>query len=853
MTRSDIESGRVTNLGVEVLNATRRLPCAIQDVPTVSPRTPRDREAYLHRMYTRRAGFAGLAILVLLTIAGGGGAAPQAKDEFSQTLQPLLAKHCLPCHSPPKPKSDLNLARFSTETSLREDRKLWKQAIRLLNTHEMPPKEAKAPLPQPDRERLVKAIEIVINKVDPNAPLNPGRVTVRRLNRTEYGNTVRDLLSVDFDPADDFPSDDIGYGFDNIGDVLTLSPILMERYLAAAEALVQRAFPAETLKPVDNHRSAKYLEPASDKVPQSKFRPVSGGPGNPVQTGPLFTSYRMEPDGEYVFHLRAFARPKTARIAILACGKNIPNPAGDADVARLAGAALKGLRPFRILDTLEVNAGEEKDARKIELKISPMPGIERLAVAIVRGADNTPAPEVHIEGFFLHGPLDPRPAFQRRALAAVAGKSKPQQARELLRTFATRAFRRPVSEPELARLVKLAETPGLSWEAGVGLALQAVLTSPKFLFRVELDDRPETPEPHPITEHQLASRLSYFLWNSLPDEELLAQAGKSTLTANLEAQVRRMLKDPRSRELVDSFGIQWLQLKRISFVAPDGGLFPQFNQRLRESMLRETELFLEAVFREDRSVLDLVSADFTFLDERLARHYGISDTMGNRPGQKTPRPGGQPIPREDFVRVSLQDGDRGGLLTQASVLTVTSNPTRTSPVKRGRWVLEQILGEPPPPPPPDVPELNETAQAVQSGTLKKRLEQHRADPRCANCHARMDAIGFALENYNAVGAFRTKDGAFDIDASGAFPDGASFRGGGELKKVLLARKEAFVRCLIEKLLTYAVGRGVEPYDDPAIRKIQAAAEKDGWKFSRLVVEIAKSDPFRLRRGKNSKE
>jgi hypothetical protein len=439
---------------------------------------------------------------------------------------------------------------------------------------------------------------------------------------------------------------------------------------------------------------------------------------------------------------------------------------------------------------------------------------------------------------------------------AVAGKPKEVQTKEILAAFAGRAYRRPVTPAELSRLtgfVEQNEKSGLKWEAALGLAFQAILTSPKFLFRVELDDRPEAAEPHAITEHQLASRLSYFLWASAPDDELLGLAAKGQLAANLEAQVRRMLKDPRSRELVDSFAMQWLQLKRISFVAPDGGLFPAFNQRLRGSMLRETELFIDAVIREDRSVLDLIAADYTFLDERLARHYGIADTAGNRAYQKPTKPGGQPIRGDQFVRVSLQDGERGGLLAQASVLTVTSNPTRTSPVKRGRWVLEQILGEPPPPPPPDVPELVETPAAKESGSLKQRMEQHRADPKCANCHTRMDAIGFALENYNAIGAWRTTDGKFPIDASGKFPDGAEFKGPADLRKVLLDRKDLFVRCLIEKLMIYGLGRGIEPYDDPSIRQIQAALAKDGNKFSRLVIEIVKSPPFRMRRGMNSRD
>jgi hypothetical protein len=332
----------------------------------------------------------------------------------------------------------------------------------------------------------------------------------------------------------------------------------------------------------------------------------------------------------------------------------------------------------------------------------------------------------------------------------------------------------------------------------------------------------------------------------MPDDELFELAGKKQLTANLEAQVRRMLKDPKAKALTENFALQWLQLRRLQTYAPDPKVFPSFTDRLRAAMLKETELFFEAIVAEDRSILDLLDADFTFLNERLARHYGIIDTNGTRAGRE---PSGQPIRGEQFVRVRLADGERGGLLTQASVLTVTSNPTRTSPVKRGRWVLEQILGTPPPPPPPDVPELEEDEKAVLSGSLRQRLEQHRANPSCANCHARMDPLGFAFENYDAVGAFRARDGEFPIDPSGTLPDGKSFKGPAELKAVLKEKKGLFARCLAEKMLTYALGRGLEYYDKPTIDRITAALAKDDYRFSTLAVEIAKSDPFRLRRGK----
>jgi hypothetical protein len=742
--------------------------------------------------------------------------------------------------------------KYGTEASIRADRKAWKNVLKMLTNHEMPPEDAKPAMDSKERELLAKLVETALNRIDPNAPVNPGRVTARRLNRTEYGNTIRDLLGLDFDPAEDFPSDDIGHGFDNIGDVLTLSPVLMERYLSAADSIVQRVFPVDPPKPVDKNTNARYLEP-SIQDNKARYRSLRAEKGDGTKTGPLFASYRLAGDGEYTFKFRAYAKGKPVKVALLACGKSLEHPAPDGEIAKLSGAALNGLKPFRILETFEVPVTEEKDAKRFEIKLSGLVGIDRLAVALQKAPEGEPVAEVMIEGFHLSGPLDPRPKFQRQAMASVAGKPKPEQTRLLIKSLADRAFRRPATEPELSRLVKLVETVeagGEKWEAGLQRAMQAILVSPKFLFRVELDDRPELPNAHPVSEYQLASRLSYFLWSTMPDDELLRLASKNELTPNLEAQVRRMLKDPRARTLVDNFSMQWLQLKRIAFVAPDGMLFPGFSQRMRQAMVQETQLFIESVIREDRPILDLIDADYTFLNERLARHYNIADTNGNIQGQKPTKPGGQPIRGDSFVRVQLQTPERGGLLTHASILTVTSNPTRTSPVKRGRWVLEQILGTPPPPPPPNVPELEESQKAVASGSLKQRMEQHRSNPSCANCHTRMDAIGFAMENFNAVGAWRTKDGTFDIDSSGTLPDGSTIKGVADLKKAVMAKKDQFARCVIEKMMIYALGRGIEPYDDRAVDKALGSLAKDKYRFSTLVVEIVKSDPFRMRRGKS---
>jgi hypothetical protein len=449
-------------------------------------------------------------------------------------------------------------------------------------------------------------------------------------------------------------------------------------------------------------------------------------------------------------------------------------------------------------------------------------------------------------------PADARPPLQRKLFAASSATSKPERTRELLKKLVTRAFRRPPEADEVERLAKLvesAEKQGLPWETAMRRGVQAVLVSPKFLFRVELDDRPDSPQQHPIDEYQLASRLSYFLWSSMPDEELFALAERKELSKNLPAQVRRMLADPKSKSLVDQFAMQWLQVGRLDTFVPDAKQFPTFNEQLRKAMRRETELFFESIVREDRNIFMLLDSDYTFLNEPLAKHYRIVDTNGNRAGQAPTRPVGQPIRGEEFQRVSLADGERGGLLTQASLLAASSTPTRTSPVKRGNWVLERILGTPPPPPPPNVPPLPESPQAIEAASVRQRLEQHRANAVCANCHARIDPIGFAFENYDSVGAYRLKDGEFPIDASGTLPDGRSFKGPAELKAVLMKDKEQFSRCLTEKLLTFALGRGVEYYDAPTIDRVSAELARNDYKFSTLVTEIVLSEPFRLRRGK----
>ncbi|MFO0927454.1 MAG: DUF1592 domain-containing protein [Gemmataceae bacterium] len=797
--------------------------------------------------------FSLFSLLVAVSIGRTAEPAP-----FPKEAQAFLAKHCLACHGEKVQKAAVAFHTYRDEAVLLKDRKLWQRTLAVLASGEMPPPARKQPVPA-ETAAFTRAVTAVFERADRNAKPDPGRVTVRRLNRTEYNNTIRDLVGVDFQPAEDFPSDDVGHGFDNIGDVLTLSPVLMERYLAAAESVMARAITVDPPKPPQRHLSAMYTEPAAANVPlRNGYRVVTNkAGGSHVETGPIHTSYQVPAEGEYRFRCRVYAEGDgPVPVSILACGKTLPRPASDDAIGKLSGQSVTGLKPFVLVATVDVKARTAKDAQTIEVTVPANLGLTRMAVAMHRPSAGGKPATLFLQSLALEGPLDTRPLSQLKLLACAPGKTRAEQTREVMERFASRAYRRPATRDEVDRLVALVERTtarGERWEAAVQLAMQAVLVSPKFLFRVELDDRPQEPKPHPIDDYQLASRLSYFLWSSMPDQELFDLAAKRQLAAQAPAQVRRMLRDPRAKALVDNFAMQWLQLRRLRTHAADPQLFPRFNEHLRTAMLRETELFFGEIVREDRSALDLIDGKYTYLNGHLARHYGIRDTAGNSHGERKPRPGGQPI-GEEFVRVALPDGGpRGGLLTQASVLTVTSNPTRTSPVKRGRWVLEQLLGTPPPPPPPNVPELAEGAKAQLTGTLRQRMEQHRLNPACASCHAKMDALGFAFENFDAVGAWRTTDGTFPIDPSGTLPGGRSFKGPAELKAILREQKDLFARCLTEKLLTYALGRGLEYYDRPAVDAIVATLANNDYRFSVLATEIATSMPFRMRRGKDQTE
>jgi hypothetical protein len=779
-------------------------------------------------------------------------ASAQPKSEpagFKTEGVAFLKKHCLGCHSGEKPKADLALDKFPDDAALLKDRKTWVRVLDALKAGEMPP----AAKPQPsavDREAFTKLVNDVFEKHDHTVKPDPGRVTMRRLNRKEYNNTIRDLVGVDFNPAEDFPSDDVGYGFDNIGDVLTLPPVLLERYLAAAETIMARAVTPVPPPITARWQGALFTEPAGPNVPtRNNWRILSAGKGDGITTGPIHTPVQVPDNGEgdFTFRTRVYVETtgkKPVKIAFLVCcDKSAPGVATNDDVKQLSGAHVQGLRPFKIVDIVEVKYHTEKEAQEITVKLGSTPGLRRIAVALVKPEEGEPDPKLYMQFMSLDGPLDSRPKIHKVLLACDSKKPVAERSREVLERFATRAYRRPVTKDELDRLLKLADSrmaKGEKWEASMQLAMTAVLVSPKFLFRVELDDRPDSADPHPIDEYQLASRMSYFLWSSMPDQELFGLAARKQLSANIEAQVKRMLRDPKAQTLTDNFVMQWLQLQPLKNANPDPKKFPQFNDELRAAMLTETKMFFAEIVREDRRILDVLDANFTYLNAPLARLYGLTT------GPKALR-----FPNnEDFVRVNLVGTNRGGILTQASVLTVTSNPGRTSPVKRGRYVLEQLLGTPPPPPPANVPELEKDGKPVNAGTLRQQMEAHRKNPACANCHAKMDGLGFGLENFDAIGGFRTRDGSAAIDSSGELPGNVKFTGPAELKNVLLSKKDLFTKCLTEKMMTYALGRGLEFYDRRATDAIAAAVAKNDYKFSALVTEIVRSDPFRMRRGKN---
>jgi hypothetical protein len=676
----------------------------------------------------------------------------------------------------------------------------------------MPPKGLPRP-PQAQIDALVSFVRGEFENADRNVKPDPGRVTARRLNRTEYSNTIRELLGVDFRAEKDFPTDDSGHGFDNIGDVLTISPVLMEKYIDAAERISARAIGANPLpkKPLEFEYHTK-----NKTVRRLDFSTIEA-------------THRVEWDGEYTIIV------------------GLPGQRGPDGKPVSLGFWMDG----KLLHTTPV------DTRPSKLVYFNPYSEEEFRVYLPEGDHVFRAG--FIDDDFVKG-LTPKEAYSdktnkflnmmkfigpfrakvesssRKKILTCDPKTGQSCVQRIIRDLARRAFRRPVTQNEvssLAKFVTLAKAEGQSVEQGIQLAIQAMLVSPHFLFRIERDPNPTDPSKvHPVSDVELASRLSYFLWSSMPDDELLsvAEGGKLRQPGLLDAQVRRMLADPKSAALADNFAGQWLETRNLDGVKPDPQKFPAWNPELRDAMKTETRMVFETILRENRPIGEFLDANYTFLNELLAKHYDIEGVSG-----------------PDFRRVELKTDQRRGVLTHASVLTVTSYPTRTSPVIRGKYVLQNILGAPPPAPPADVPALDEEAVGT-AGSLRQQLEKHRANPTCAACHNRMDALGFGLEKFDALGRWRTTDGKFPIDASGTLPNGKSFSTPAELMPLIKEDMPDFTRCVVEKMLTYALGRGLERYDRRSVEDISRKLEASGYRFQTLIHEIVHSLPFQSRRG-----
>lgn len=820
-----------------------------------------------------------IVLLPLIWFAVGAPAQfaqkPAAKApsfDFDKTIQPFLAENCIACHSAKKASGELNLEQFKTTAAVLEHRDQWEHVLLKLKTGEMPPKG----FPRPDATELKTVIgwlESEFDRADRMAKPDPGRVTARRLNRAEYNNTVRDLLGVSFKPADDFPQDDSGYGFDNIGDVLSLSPVLMEKYLTAAETVARTAvFGTDQLKP-----RVERLRPPGGRIKTSTTPLTDYDLTGLSLPNSLHATHRFPVEAEYTFKVfLGGVRPAGSEplpLALWIDGKLAQTfdfdpdgiasfsvdrqdfgsmtydfrariPAGDHWVAVSIQRMYEGLPP--------TYGGPNPSKRPIPPKPEFKPPRreippERLAEIKkqfeARMAEKVPVNEARVTGLDVIGPYNQTKgaSAESRKLVFVCGHAdgqhQPACGSKIIGNLARRAYRRPVASEEISKLtsfIAMAQKRGDSFEEGLVQALQAMLVSPHFLFRIEQDRKNATADAmQPIGQHELASRLSYFLWSSMPDEELLRLADEQKLRKSevLAAQIQRMLKDPKSSSLVENFAGQWLELRRLESAKPDRDRFPQFDEYFRMSIRQETELFFDNVIRQDRSLLDFIDADYSFLNERLARFYKI-------PGVSGP----------EFRKVTLPaDSNRGGILTHASVLTVSSYATRTSVVLRGKWILDNVLNAPPPPAPPGVPNLDETKIGT-AATLRQQMEQHRTNPTCAACHARLDPLGFGLENFDAIGGWRTMDGKFPIDSSGILPDGRSFKGVAELKTILKADRDSFAEGVTDKLLTYALGRGLERYDKPTVRQIARNIATKDYKFSSLVMEIVNSLPFQYRRG-----
>ncbi len=771
-------------------------------------------------LFWRRAIPLATAVLLCLPLLFSRGAPTTTGP--ADNHRAMLNQYCVVCHNQKLRTGGIALDQLNT-VNVAPDAETWEKVLRKVSTSQMPPPG----MPHPDaptRTEFATWLETSLDRSAADNP-NPGRPAIHRLNRAEYGNAIRDLLALNFDAGTMLPADDSGYGFDNIGDVLSVSPVLLERYMATARKAARLAVGDTKITPLVQQYAVSRGLARTEQV--SEDLPLGSRGGAAIH-------HYFPVDGVYT--IRVFMRTPPGV-------DSDDKPHFDVRIPVKAGARIVGVTFPEESSKREMVAPQKKgESGSTADKETPLPSDLDLRLDDVRVKQFEVAwANPSIDSVWIGGPYDIEGAGETPSRARIftchpASTSDALPcATKILSAIARRAYRRPVTDADIQPLLGFYKSGSKNgtFDSGIELALRAILISPDFLFRVEHDPSGAPPETaHRISNIELASRLSFFLWSSIPDDELLnvAEKGKLEDPEILQQQVRRMLADSKSKALITNFAGQWLYLRNLDRVTPDPDAFPDFDDGLRAAFRQETELFLESIFHEDRSVVDLLGANYTFVNERLARFYGIPNVHGTA-----------------FRRVTLTDANRGGLLGQGSILTVTSYPNRTSVVQRGKWILENVLGTPPPPPPANVPDLKSHTADGKLLTMRQQMEMHRANPVCASCHSRMDPLGFALENFDGVGKWRTKDAGSVIDVSGKLPDGTKFTGPAELRQILLTHRDEFVATMSGKLLTYALGRGVEYYDQPAIRAIAAEAAKDDYRVSALVTAIVKSTPFQMRR------
>ena len=784
----------------------------------------------------RRRGLHALATVIAAALLAGCGR-PGGTVATPEQARAVLKRYCVDCHNDAELAGEISFEK-TDPASIAAHADVWERVLRKLTTRTMPPQDE----PRPDADTYGTFAAWLTTELDRSATQNPGRPALRRLNRSEYANAIRDLLGFDVDVASLLPPDDSAFGFDNIGDLLNVSPSLLERYLGAADRVSALALG----DPSAEAGAATYRS----RGDQSQSEHLEGMPLGTV--GGLAADHYFPLDGQYELKV-ALLRTNLDAIRGLEHTHQLEIAV---DGERVLLETIGGERDAEQKGQLIPDRSDAVDAR-LRVRAPVKAGEHRITAAFIRKIgegtnrlrpfdrsnadtyDSTGRP--HVQSLTVTGPYSPEgsgdTASRRRILTCAPESSadEPRCAREILSTIARRAYRRPVDDSDLERLMPFFEAgrAGGNFDSGIQLALRRVLASPAFVFRVEQEPPDVAPgSAYRISDIELATRLSFFLWSSLPDDELVASAAAQRLHEPevLQAEVLRMLADPRADALVANFAGQWLHLRNLENINPNSDFFPDFDNDLRQAFRRESELFFGSVMRENRSVLDLMTADYTFVDERLARHYGIPNVYGSQ-----------------FRRVALGAGleSRRGLLGKGGVLMATSHADRTAPTLRGKWVMENLLGSPPPPPPAAVPPLEEAPGAAPR-TMRERMQKHRAAPACFSCHGLIDPLGFAMENFDAVGRWRDYDGTNAIDASGGLPNGTAVTGVAALREALVKDPRLFAGTFTEKLLTYALGRGLQHYDMPVVRGILREAAANEYRFDSIVLAIAQSAPFTMR-------